>query len=239
MSVKIALLFAGFASLVGVAFGYFLRWIVSLGKKGSMELQIKQMMLEAREDAKKIVKEAEEKLEATEKEVRAEIKEKEDTVKKAEERAIKKEELLDKRQSDIDKEVESIKQKVVEIKQIREKTDELHAKKLAELEKNAGLSRDEAKQELLKIVEKNNEEDLIVRMQKLEIQATERLDRKAKDILAITIQRLATSVSSEIMTTVVPIPTEEVKGKIIGKEGRNIKAFERATGVEIIVDDTP
>ena len=152
MSVKIALLFAGFASLVGVAFGYFLRWIVSLGKKGSMELQIKQMMLEAREDAKKIVKEAEEKLEATEKEVRAEIKEKEDTVKKAEERAIKKEELLDKRQSDIDKEVESIKQKVVEIKQIREKTDELHAKKLAELEKNAGLSRDEAKQERLKIL---------------------------------------------------------------------------------------
>lgn len=239
MSVKIALLFAGFASLVGVAFGYFLRWIVSLGRKGSMELQIKQMMLEAREEAKKIIKEAETKLEIEEKEVRAEIKEKEDALKKTEDRVIKREEFLDKRQVDIDKEVENIRQKIAEIKQIKEKTEELHAKKFGELEKISGLSRDEAKNELLKIVEKNNEEDLIVRMQKLEMQAAEKLDRKAKDILATTIQRLATSVSSEIMTTVVPIPTEEVKGKIIGKEGRNIKAFERATGVEIIVDDTP
>ncbi len=239
MSVKIALLFAGFASLVGVAFGYFLRWIVSLGKKGSVELQIKQMMLEAREDAKKIVKEAEEKLEATQRESRAEIKEKEDAIKKAEDRIIKKEEFLDKRQTDIDKEVEAIKQKIVEVRQIKEKTEELNTKKLSELEKISSLSREDAKQELFKIIEKDHEEDLTVRMQKLEMQAAERLDRKAKDILAITIQRLATSVSSEIMTTVVPIPSEEVKGKIIGKEGRNIKAFERATGVEIIVDDTP
>jgi ribonuclease Y len=204
-----------------------------------MELQIKQMMLEAREEAKKILKEAEVKVEATQKEARAEIKAKEDTVKKAEDRIIKKEEFLDKRQVDIDKEVETIKQKIVEIKQIKEKTEEMHAKKQTELEKIAGLSRDDAKKELLKIVEKNNEEDLVVRMKKLEMHAEEQLDRKAKDILATTIQRLATSVSSEIMTTVVPIPTEEVKGKIIGKEGRNIKAFERATGVEIIVDDTP
>lgn len=76
-------------------------------------------------------------------------------------------------------------------------------------------------------------------MQKLEINGNETLERKAKDILATSIQRLATSVSSEMLTTSVPIPTDEVKGKIIGKEGRNIKAFERATGVEIIVDDTP
>lgn len=239
MSVKIALLFAGFASLVGVAFGYFLRWIVSLGKKGSMELQIKQMMLEAREEAKKIIKEAEEKIEATQKEARAEIKEKEEAVKKAEDRIIKKEEFLDKRQVDIDKEVENIKEKIVEIRQIKEKTEEMHKRKQSELEKISGLSSEDAKKELLKIVEKNNEEDLVIRMQKLEMNAEELLDRKAKDILAVTIQRLATSVSSEIMTTIVPIPTEEVKGKIIGKEGRNIKAFERATGVEIIVDDTP
>lgn len=239
MSVKLALLFAGFASLVGVGFGYFLRWIVSLGQKGSMELQIKQMMLEAREEAKKIVKEAEEKAEATLKESRAEIKEKEDDVKKAEERIIKKEEFLDKRQLDIDKEVESIKQKIVEIKDIREKAESIHTQRIEELEKVSNLSREEAKEELFKIIEKNAEEDLIVRMQKLEMQSDEKLERKAKDILSTTIQRLATSVSSEIMTTVVPIPSDEVKGKIIGKEGRNIKAFERATGVEIIVDDTP
>lgn len=239
MSVKIALLFAGFTALVGVAFGYFLRWIVSLGRKGSVELQIKQMILEAREDAKKITKEAEEKLEAEQREARGEIKEKEDTLKKTEARIVKREEFLDKRQLDIDKEVENIKEKVAEIKQIKEKADELHAKRLTALEKISGVSREDAKRELLENLEKENEEDLMVRMQKLEMQAQEKLERKAKDILATTIQRLATSVSSEIMTTVVPIPSEEVKGKIIGKEGRNIKAFERATGVEIIVDDTP
>lgn len=239
MSIKLALAFAGFASLVGVAFGYFLRWIVSLGKKGSMELQIKQMMLEAREDGKKIIKEAEEKAETTLKEARIEIKEKEEQIKKAEDRIIKKEEFLDKRQVDIDKEVELVKEKVAEIKQIREKTEELQKKRTTELERVAGLSQDEAKKELITTLEKNAETDLLVRMQKLEMQAEERLDRRAKDILAVTIQRLATSVSSEIMTTIVPIPSDEVKGKIIGKEGRNIKAFERATGVEIIVDDTP
>lgn len=204
-----------------------------------MELQIKQMMLEAREEAKKIIKEAETKAEHTLEEARVEIKEKEAQIKKGEDRIIKREEFLDKRQTDIDKEVEIIKERVAEIKQIREKAEELHKKRSEELEKLAGLSREEAKAELLSTIEKNSEQDLLVRMQKLEIQAEERLERRAKDILATTIQRLATSVSSEIMTTVVPIPSDEVKGKIIGKEGRNIKAFERATGVEIIVDDTP
>lgn len=239
MSVKLALALAGFTGLVGVGLGYFIRWLVSLGKKGSMELQIKQMMLEAREEAKKIQTEAEEKAETTLKEVRAEAKAKEDQVKKAEERAIKKEEFLDKRQVDIDKEVEDIKAKVVEIKQIKERADELLAKRESELEKISRLTQEEARQEIIKATEKKYEEDFLVRMQKLEIHAAERLDRKAKDILATTIQRLASSVSSEIMTTVVPIPSDEVKGKIIGKEGRNIKAFERASGVEIIVDDTP
>jgi ribonuclease Y len=239
MSIKLALALAGFAGLIGIGFGYFLRWIVSLGKKGSMELQIKQMMLDAREESKKILREAEEKSETALRESRAEVKENEDRIKKSEERIIKKEEFLDKRQLDIDREVESIKQKVGEIKEIREKAESLHATRIAELERVAGMSRDEAKHHIIQIVEKNAEEDLNVRMKKLEIQASERLDRQAKDILATIIQRLATSVSSEIMTTVVPIPSDEVKGKIIGKEGRNIKAFERATGVEIIVDDTP
>ncbi len=239
MSIKLALAFAGFAGLVGIGFGYFLRWIVALGKKGSMELQIKQMMLDAREDAKKITKEAEVEAEKTARETEEVIKEKEERIQKAEERIIKKEEFLDKRQIDIDSEVEGIKQKIVEIKEIRDKADSVLAKRSSELEKVSGLSHDEAKKVLMEIVEKNAEEDLLMRGKKLEIQSAERLDRQAKDILSTIIQRLATSVSSEMMTTVVPIPSDEVKGKIIGKEGRNIKAFERTTGVELIVDDTP
>lgn len=239
MSLKLALAMAGFAGLIGIGFGYFLRWIVALGKKGSMELQIKQMMLDAREEAKKITKEAETKSENLLKEARTEIKTEEDRIKKSEERIIKKEESLDKRQADIDEEVEIVKKKIAEIKDIREKSEVLFHQRTMELERIASLSAEDAKKLLIENVEKNAEEDLMIRTKKLEMQASERLDRKAKDILSTIIQRLASSVSSEIMTTVVPIPSDEIKGKIIGKEGRNIKAFERATGVEIIVDDTP
>lgn len=233
------MLFAGFAGITGVALGYFLRLVIALGKKGSMELSIKQAELKAKEQAQKVITEAEEKAEQILKESRTEIKEKEEKVLKAEERIIKKEEFLDKRQVDIDKEVEHVKQRVAEIKAIKERADALLAERESELQKVAGLTEEKAKEELFAVIEKKYEEDFLVRMQKLEVSGNETLDRKAKDILATSIQRLATSVSSEMLTTSVPIPTDEVKGKIIGKEGRNIKAFERATGVEIIVDDTP
>lgn len=239
MSLKLALLASIFTALLGVAFGYFLRWIISLGNKGSVEIKVRQMMLEARDEVKKITDEAHKKAEEVLKEGRLEIKEKENNLKKTEARLIKKEEFLDNRQLDIDKEIEVIKQKVAEIKTIKERADALEVKKQNELEKIARLSSDEAKKELLDIVEKKSEEDILVRIQKLEQQGVERLDKKAKDILTTSIQRLASSVSSDVMATTVIIPSDEIKGKIIGKEGRNIKAFERASGVEVIVDDTP
>lgn len=239
MSLKIVLLLLVAAGLAGIAFGYFLRWIISLGKKGSVELEIKQRIFEANTEAKKIVSEAEEKARKFLEEAKKEIKEREVGIKRQEERLIKKEEFLDKRQVDIDKEAESIRQKVVEVRAIKDKVDEVLKQRQSELEKISQLSKDEARKELFASVEKESEEDLVARMQKLESQANERLERKAKDILATTIQRLASSVSSDIMTTNVIIPSDEVKGKIIGKEGRNIKAFERVTGVEVIIDDTP
>ena len=238
MSVEIIIIIA-LAALGGTAFGYFLRWIISLGQRGSMELEIKKMMLAAKEEAQKITEAAEEKAAKRLEELKQEEKEKEKEYKKTEERLIKKEELLDKRQADIDNEVEEIKKKIEEVKEIKEKTDAEAKKVQEELERVSGLSSEEAKQELLATVEKQHEEDLLTRMKKLEAEAQERLDRKAKDILAVTIQRLAASTASDTMTTAVAIPSDDIKGKIIGKEGRNIRAFERAAGVELIVDDTP
>ncbi len=239
MSLKLVVLIAGLMTLVGVAFGYFLRLIISLGKRGSMELEIKQMMLEAREDAKKITADAEKNSQEILKTAREEIKEKEEKIKKTEDRLIKKEELLDKRQLDIDEEVDHIKKRVSEIKEIKERVEALKQERIEALEKAANLSEEEAKNELLTITEKNAEEDLLVRMQKLEKVADERLERRAQEILATSIQRLTSSVASDIMSTTVTLPSDEIKGKIIGKEGRNIKTFERASGVEVIVDDTP
>ena len=239
MSLKLAVLLAGFASLVGIGFGYFLRWIISLGQRGSVEMRIKQMELHAKEEAKKITEEAEKKAEETLKEVRVEFKEKEEKNKKTEDRLIKKEEFLDKRQVDIDKEIEQVKEKVSEIKMIKEKVELLEKEKYTELQKISRLSEEEAKSTLLKEVENKFEEDMTVRIQKLENTGLEKIETRAKEILATSIQRFANSVSSEMFSTSVPIPSDEIKGKIIGKEGRNIKAFERASGVEVIVDDTP
>ncbi|OHA94196.1 MAG: ribonuclease Y [Candidatus Zambryskibacteria bacterium RIFCSPHIGHO2_12_FULL_38_34] len=239
MSLKIAMLFAGLAAFVGVGFGYFLRWIISLGQRGSVELRIKQMELHAREEAKKITGEAQNKAEETLKETRIEFKEKEEKIKKTEDRLIKKEEFLDKRQLDIDKEIEQVKEKVSEVKSIKEKVESLEKQKFNELQKVSKLTEEEAKNVLLKEIEQKYEEDIVVRMQKLENTGLEKIESKAKEILATSIQRLANSVSSEAFSTTVTIPSDEIKGKIIGKEGRNIKAFERVSGVEIIVDDTP
>jgi ribonucrease Y len=239
MSLNIALLLAAATAIVGIAIGYYLRLIISLGKKGSMELEIKEMIIGAKEEAKKIVAEAEHKAADILKTARQEIKEKEDKVLQIENRLIKKEDLLDKRQQDIDKEVENIKGKIIEIKEIKERAEKLEKDRSAALEKISGLSMEEAREELIHLIEKQSETDIIQRMKKLEATGEEMLDRKAKDILAISIQRLASSVASDVMSTSVTIPNDEVKGKIIGKEGRNIKAFERMTGVEVIVDDTP
>ncbi len=239
MTLKVVAILLILTGLLGIAIGYLLRLLISLGKKGSMELEIKQTMLEAREQAEKVVLEAEKKSAETLKETRQETKEREEKLKKAEERIIKKEDLLDKRQSDIDKEVEHIKEKISEVKAIKEKAEAMLREREVAIQTISRMTVDEARNELFAIAEKNFEEDIMVRMKKLEVMGVEKLENKAREILTTAIQRLGNAVTGDVMATSVTIPNDEVKGKIIGKEGRNIKAFERATGVEVIVDDTP
>lgn len=227
------------AILVGVGIGYYLRLIISLGKKGSMELEIKQIMLGAKEEAQKIIDDAKKKGESHLNEINKETKLKEEEWKQTENRLIKKDELLDARQLDIDKEVEKIKTKVEEVRKIKERVDNMESEKEKELEKISKLSVDEAKSILFKNIEDKYEEDLLIQMQKMETTNSEKLDRRAKDILSASINRLASSTASEMMTTSVNIPNDDIKGKIIGKEGRNIRAFEKASGVELIIDETP
>ncbi|MBP6908584.1 MAG: ribonuclease Y [Candidatus Pacebacteria bacterium] len=227
------------ALLVGVGVGYYLRLIISLGKKGSMELEIKQMMLGAKEEAQRVVDDAKKKAEEIQNESQKQATQKEEELKQTEHRLIKKDELLDARQLEIDKEIENIKLKVEDIKKIKERVDGMQTEKEKELEKISRLTTDEARDMLLRNIEEKYEEDLLIRMQKMETSNVEKLDRRAKDILASSINRLASSTASEMMMTSVNIPNDEIKGKIIGKEGRNIRAFERTAGVELIIDETP
>ena len=238
MSIIIILIGVG-VLLLGIGIGYYLRLLVALGKRRSIEIDIKQMIIGAKEEAQKITDEAKKKSEEQLTNLKEEEKKKDQEFRETEKRLIKKDEFLDARQVEVNKEAEDIKLKVEEIKKIQEKVLKIEADKIQELERTARLTEEEAKNELLRDVEKKYEEDIMVKIQKLENSNEEKLDRRAKDILATSIQRLASSTASELMTTVVSIPNNEIKGKIIGKEGRNIRAFERAAGVELIVDDTP
>jgi len=225
--------------LLGAGIGYYLRLLVALGKRRSIEIDIKQMMVGAKEEAQRITDEAKKKSEEQLANLKEEEKKKEQELRETEKRLIKKDEFLDARQIEVNKEVEDIKAKVEEVKRVQEKVAKIEEERIMELERTAKLTEMEAKNELLKDVEKKYEEDILIKIQKLENNNEEKLDRRAKDILATSIQRLASSTASELMTTVVSIPNNEIKGKIIGKEGRNIRAFERTAGVELIVDDTP
>ena len=204
-----------------------------------MELEIRELEGRSREEAQKIIGEAERRSAEIFKRKEAEIKERELRNKGLEDRLIKKEEFLDKRHLDLDKEAEVIKEKAAEVKALHEKINDLVKARTQELSKISNLTPEDARAELVKEIEKEFEEDLLIKITKLEDQGAERLLKRAQEILATAIQRLSSSIPDEVMATVVTIPSDEVKGKIIGKEGRNIKAFERATGVEVIVDDTP
>ena len=238
MSITIILIGVG-VLFFGVLIGYYLRVIVALGKRRSIEIDIKRMLMDAKEEAQKITEEAKKGSENKLADLKEEEKKKEKEWREKDTRLIKKDEFLDARQVEIDKEVENIKLKVEEVKKVQEKVLKIEEEKRTELERVAKLTEGEAKDELLRDIEKKYEEDILIRIQKLENSNQEKLELRAKDILATSIQRLASSTASELMTTVVSIPNNEIKGKIIGKEGRNIRAFERASGVELIVDDTP
>ena len=239
MSPQLLIIVAVLVAIVGAAVGYYLRMVISLGKRGTVEVEVKEMLLKAKEEAKSITLDAENKAVEVMQQTRVEAKEREEKLKKAEERIIKKEDQIDEREQSVLSEIESIKQKISEIKEIREKTEAIQAEKQKELEKVAKLDEEEARKILLSSLEVKCEEDLLIRLHKLEQFGQDKIEQRAKSILATAIHRLGNSVPSDLMTTSVPIQSDEIKGKIIGKEGRNIKAFERMTGVEIIVDDTP
>ncbi len=231
------------ALLLGLAFGallgYGLRIFIALSQKKSIELDLKQMTLDAKAEAQKIIEEAEAKAETKLEEIKKEEKERELELKKHQERLIKKEELLDTRQHDLDRDADELKEREETVKKqegILEKGMLEHQEHLARI---AGLTPEAAREELYISLEAQYAEDLRVRIQKLETMAQEKLDRRAKEILTTTIHRLASSTASEVTTTTVQIPSDDIKGKIIGKEGRNIRSFERVAGVELIVDDTP
>ncbi len=158
---------------------------------------------------------------------------------KVEERLVKKEQSLDSKLENVEKKNEESKKINEEAQKNEEKAKTILENQLQELEKVAGMKKEEAKEVLLEKVEKETQEDIVNRMRNLEAAAKEEADKKARNIIVHSIQKYAAEVASESTATIVDLPSDEMKGRIIGREGRNINAFEQATGIDVIVDDTP
>ncbi|MDR2676682.1 MAG: ribonuclease Y [Endomicrobium sp.] len=230
--------------------GYILRVIYAKLNARSIEQIseriIKEASLVAETKSKETLLEAKIAIDRERKEFDQEMKEKRQFIKNAENRIIQREEnldrkidILDKRERDfVDKEkVFSTKERVlcekfIEIEKMKEEQKK-------SLEKISNMTRDEAKQILLSEMEKEARHDASILMQKIEQEMLENIDKKSKEIISVAIQRVAVEHTVDLTVSIVHIPNDEMKGRIIGREGRNIRAFEQATGVDLIVDDTP
>ncbi len=223
----------------GIALGYVLRVLIGLAQRGSVELETKQKLLQAKEQAAKILADAEFRSAVVETERLAPVEEREEKISSREERLALREEFLDSRQRDLDEKEVEVRGREQQALHASREAENLTAQRSKELAKVAHLSEDKAREELFSEIEHSYEEAILLRLQKLEAHGRERLEDKARAILTTTIHRLGNAVNAEVMSLSVVLSSDEVKGKIIGKEGRNIKAFERATGVDVIIDDIP
>ncbi|MBQ3571702.1 MAG: DUF3552 domain-containing protein, partial [Clostridia bacterium] len=216
----------------------------------SAEAIIAKMKEDAEQECKQIKKEAI--LEAKEQELKlrkefeSEAKEKRAELQKMEQRLVQKDEILNKKDANLLKKNEEVEEqkrhleeKLKEIKILQEKVEKQHELMIAELEKIAQLSREEAKAQIMEAVQEEARRDCAVTVRRIEEEAKEEAEKKAKDIISLAIQRCCTDHASEISVSVVPLPNDDMKARIIGREGRNIRALENATGIELVIDDTP
>ena len=230
---------AAAAMACGGFLGYLIRQRAAVKSANSVEQQIKRKLEETEAKTKEEISKAEKKAEAILDEAKKEEKERKAAVERTEERLLKKEELLDRDETELRRKSEEIK---AFSENLAKETEELEKKKQSvseELSKIGKLTPEEAKQKLIVQAEENNKEELLSIMKKLEREKKEEVEKKSLDIITTALQRYSRSHISDITTTVFTLPSEDLKGKIIGREGRNIRTLERITGVEFIIDETP
>ncbi|MBP5993565.1 MAG: ribonuclease Y [Candidatus Moranbacteria bacterium] len=223
----------------GAVVGYFIRQNIAKKQLETAEGQAEKILGEAARKAEETVLEAKKKSVDILEEAKKNEKEREQKLAHQESRVEKREEQLDRKSHDLEKHEETLMQKAEGIKVIKEEVERLKADELVRLQQISGLSKEEAVERIYKVAEEESRDVLVKRLSKLEHENAEELEKRALSIMGTVIQKYARSHVSEFTTSTVQIPSDEVKGKIIGKEGRNIRALEKETGVEMIVDDTP
>ena len=231
------------ALAVGGGAGYVLRKNVAEGKLATAEEKANRMIKEAEEtiEAKKkeSLMEAKDEIHRLRSDMERENKERRNDLQRQERRLVQKEENLDRKIEAFEKKEENLTVKESKLNAAQEKVDALYQRQLQELERLSGLSSEDAKQELLAAVRDDVQHDTAVMIKEMEQRAKEEADKKARDIIALAIQRCAADQVAETTVSVVGLPNDEMKGRIIGREGRNIRTLETLTGIDLIIDDTP
>ncbi|MBZ9578104.1 ribonuclease Y [Patescibacteria group bacterium] len=234
------LLLAGVLILaIGATLGYFARQSIARKKADTIETTLQKKISQVKKDAGEITSRAKEKatqiIEKTKRDVASQRRE----LFSAEKLLLKRQNILGERISNLEEKEREFREKVEKLREIKTALEDLKQETLKNLERVSKLSREEAKKELLGDLEREYQKEILEKIRKLEEAGFEKYEKKAKEIVALAIQKYALSQAQELTTTTVNLPNEEIKGRIIGKEGRNIRTLERLTGVEVVVDETP
>ena len=230
----------------GISVTYFLISKKATQSKNNATKILENAYAEAKTAKKEAILEAKEEIHSLKEKCDAEIAERYNEISKSENRLTMKEESLQRKEENLDKKAESLdvmldnlRQREEELQEAKKEVDREGEKITQELEKVSGISKEEAKKQLIDKFVDEAKMDCAQTIRQMEEDAVDTAERKAREIVTLAVQKCATNITSEITVTVVPLPNDELKGRIIGREGRNIRAIENATGVDLIIDDTP
>lgn len=229
--------------IIGIFIGKFLRKKFAEAEIGSAEIEAENIKLEAKKAAeatkKEVLVEAKEEAIKTKNEVEKECRERKNEVQRLEKRLTQKEDALDKKSNSLEKKEELLSSRLEKIEAERKELESFKDKQIAELERISGLTSEQAKDYILDTVKEEVQHETAVMIKEMESEAKQEADKKAKEIIASAIQRCAADHVAETTVSVVNLPNDEMKGRIIGREGRNIRTLEQLTGINFIIDDTP
>jgi len=224
---------------VGIAIGYYLRKGLAKKLTGSIEEKAEKLLAETKNKQRELLLQAKDKAIQIIDEAKKEEDGRRQDLLSAQKRLEKRESLFDQKLLELQEKQQKLYDKANQVEKVKAEIQKIKDDHLAKLEEISGLTKEEAKKFLLDRTEKIIKEELVIRIGKLERESSDVLDVKAKELLSLAIERCASSHATEITTTTITIPSDEMKGRIIGREGRNIKTIEQLTGTEIIIDDTP
>lgn len=243
METILYILFIIVALAIGVGAGYYFRKSVAEKKIASAEAAAEAILEQAKRDSealkKEMVLEAKEEIHKFRLESEREIKERRNEVQRLEKRILQKEEALDRKMETLERKEENLSRKEKNLDEQQEKLEQLIQAQQTELERISGLTSEEAKKIILKEVEDEVRHEAAMMIKEIEQQARDEAEKKAREIIATAIQRCAADHVTETTVSVVNLPNDEMKGRIIGREGRNIRTLETLTGIDLIIDDTP